>query len=149
MDIINVIEKNYRYISVGFGGLFLVPQIIHGYKRQSLEDVSTITLLTIGIMSILWTLYMYDMNYILYAYIAGFVFLNSVILISMQILFYYKRFKLHVTTFETKPKPDENIQVIQPPVPIILQMPSIEYQTEKTLPTETEINIENNNKSAI
>ena len=129
----DLIENNtYRYIAVGFGGLFLVPQIIHGYRRQSLEDLSTITLFFIVCMSSLWTYYMYEMNYVLYVYISGFICLNAVILILMQLTFYYKRFKKHVKTFETKPKPEpkpkqepvpEIPEAVPAPMPIILQMP--------------------------
>ena len=120
-----LIENNtYRYIAVGFGGLFLVPQIIHGYKRGSLEDLSSITVFFILFTSLLWTYYMYEMNYVLYVYISGFVSLNAIILLLMQLRFYYKRFKRHVKTFETKPKPEPKPEPIVPAqVPIILQMP--------------------------
>ena len=88
-----LIENNtYRYIAVGFGGFFLVPQIIHGYKRNSLEDLSTITIIFILCSSLLWTYYMYEMKYTLYVYISGFVSLNALLLIFMQLVFYYKRF---------------------------------------------------------
>ena len=117
----DLIENNtYRYIAVGFGGLFLVPQIIHGYKRGSLEDLSTITVFFILFTSLLWTYYMYEMNYVLYVYISGFISLNAIILLLMQLRFYYKRFKRHVKTFETKPKPEPKPE---PVVPVILQMP--------------------------
>ena len=114
-------NKTYRYIAVGFGGLFLVPQIIHGYKRGSLEDLSTITIFFILFTSLLWTYYMYEMSYTLYVYISGFISLNAIILLLMQIVFYYNRFKRHVQTFETKPKSEPKPEPAQ--VPIILQMP--------------------------
>ena len=109
----DLIENNtYRYIAIGFGGLFLVPQIIHGYKRQSLEDLSAITLFFIVVMSSLWTYYMYELNYTLYVYISGFVCFNAIVLILMQLMFYYKRFKQHVKTFETKSKSEPNQAII-------------------------------------
>ena len=69
---------------------------------------------------------MYEMKYTLYVYISAFVSLNAIILILMQLTFYYKRFRRHVKTFETKPKPV---------VPIILQM-SPQTQETTTEPTE-------------
>ena len=92
----------YRYIIVCFGGLFLVPQIIHGYRTESLKDLSSISLFFIIIISSFWTYYMYKIKYIYYTYITGFVCLNAIILILMQLHNYYKRFKLHVKTFEKK-----------------------------------------------
>jgi len=124
----DLIENNtYRYIAVGFGGLFLVPQIIHGYRRKSLEDLSTITIFFILFTSLLWTYYMYEMKYTLYVYISGFVSFNAIILIFMQLKFYFKRFKKHVKTFETKLKSEPKPETIVPAqVPIILQMPQIQ-----------------------
>ena len=37
----------YQYIAIGFGGLFLVPQIMLGYRTGSLKDVSTVMLVFI------------------------------------------------------------------------------------------------------
>ena len=129
----DLIENNtYKYIAVGFGGLFLVPQIAHGYKRGSLEDLSTITIIFILFSTILWTYYMYEMNYTLYVYISGFVSLNAIILLLMQLRFYYTRFKKHVKTFETKSKSEP---VVPSQVPIILQMPP---QIPETPPVPTE-----------
>ena len=124
----NLIENNtYRYIAVGFGGLFLVPQIIHGYRRGSLEDLSTITIFFILVTSLLWTYYMYEIQYTLYVYISGFVSFNAIILLLMQLRFYYKRFRRHVKTFETKPKLEPKPEPVVPAqVPIILQMPQIQ-----------------------
>ena len=62
------------------------------------------------------------MKYILYVYVSGFVSLNAVVLILMQLRFYYKRFKRHVKTFETKPTPKPE-SIVPAQVPIILQMP--------------------------
>lgn len=139
----DLIENNtYRYIAVAFGGLFLVPQIILGYKRGRLEDLSSITVCFITITSLLWTYYMYEMEYVMYVYISGFICLNSIILIMMQIYYYYKRFKLHVKTFESKPKteskPEPISQIVETPVPIqtqvpiILQMPQLQPQKVDT-----------------
>lgn len=140
----DIIKKNYMYIAVGFGSLFLVPQFIHGYRSGSLKDVSTITLIFIVFMSLLWTYYMYEMNYVLYIYITGFVCLNAVALLIMQLWYYYKRFKLHVNTFENKPKsevkskeePQAPVPVAQP-TPIILQIPHFQPQ-----PVQEEIKID-------
>ena len=139
----DLIENNtYRYIAVGFGGLFLVPQIIHGYRRGSLEDVSTITIFFILFTSLLWAYYMYEMKYTLYVYISGFVSLNAIILILMQLRFYYKRFKRHVITFETKPKqepkpePKPEPAAVPAQVPIILQMPQVQTQIPEPVTEE-------------
>ena len=114
----SVLASNLQYVAVGFGGLFLVPQIVHGYTTGSLRDLSSITLIFITVSSSLWSYYMYRMTYTLYVYIAGFVCVNALLLLLMQISNYYKRFKLHVNTFETKtaPVPCE----LAPP--IVLQM---------------------------
>ena len=135
-----LLENNtYSYIAVGLGGLILVPQILHGYKRQSLEDLSTITLFFILITSLLWTYYMYEMNYTLYAYISGFVCFNAFVLVMMQLWNYYKRFKQHVKTFETKPKPNKKPE---PPVPIILQMPQVAAVEPTIVQEEIKIDID-------
>ena len=39
----------YSYINIGFGGLCFLPQIISGYRTQSLKDVFSLTLLCIFI----------------------------------------------------------------------------------------------------
>ena len=132
-----VISNNSQYIAFGFSGLFLVPQIIHSYRIGSLKEISTISLIFITIMSSLWSYYMYKMNYVLYVYITGFVCLNSIILLSMQLWNYYKRFELHVNTFETKPKPEPEIEKVQ--TPIILQMPPQEIIKEKTEEVKVDI----------
>ena len=76
------------------------------------------------------------MKYILYVYVSGFVSLNAVVLILMQLRFYYKRFKRHVKTFETKPTPKPE-SIVPAQVPIILQMPQIEPQTQLLSPEPT------------
>ena len=144
----DLIENNtYRYIAVSFGGLFLVPQIIHGYRRGSLQDLSTITIFFILFTSLLWTYYMYEMNYTLYVYISGFVCLNAFVLILMQLKFYYKRFKSHVKTFETKPKAESKPEPQpEPPVsaqiPIILQMPQMTQQSQISPEEKVEIRLD-------
>ena len=105
----------YKYIALGFGGLFLVPQIIHGYKTNSMRDVSTTMLVFIVIGTGLWGIHMYQSGMELYAYATGFLCLNAIALILMQLWQYYVRFKEHVSTFERKPP-----KVIKPkktPVP--------------------------------
>ena len=92
--------EKIHYIAVGFGGLFLVPQIIHGQRSGSLKDVSTATLFFIFVSSGIWGYYMYASGLLLYACITGFINLNAIILMLMQLAQYYLRFKKHVKTFE-------------------------------------------------
>ena len=47
----------YEYVSIACGGLFLVPQIIAGYHRGTLVDLSNISLVMILISSLLWSYY--------------------------------------------------------------------------------------------
>jgi uncharacterized protein with PQ loop repeat len=95
----------YPYVAMGFGGLFLVPQIFHGYKRGSLKDLSSLTLGFVSVGSALWGFYMYEQNLKIYMYATGFLFLNANILLGMQVYQYYGRFKEHVRTFEPAPAP--------------------------------------------
>ena len=90
----------YHYIAIGFGTSFLVPQLVSGYRSGSLKDVSTISLLFIGSSSLLWGYYMYEKEYKLYMYATGFVCINAFLLILMQMIQFYGRFKEHVKTFE-------------------------------------------------
>jgi len=107
MIIVN--QAGYHYVAVGFGGLFLIPQIYLGYKSGSLKDVSTISIIFIFLGSLLWSYYMYQKKYKLYVFLTGFVCLNSFVLLTMQLKQYYMRFKKHVKTFETKDTTNKSI----------------------------------------
>ena len=99
----NVNTDIYAYISIGLGGLCLTPQIISGYRTRSLKDVSSMSLIYIFISSGMFSYKLYINKEKLYSYISGFITLNSIILLWMQFMLYYRRFKEHVKTFESKP----------------------------------------------
>ena len=113
------IRTNYHYVAIGFGGLFLIPQMLHGYKTGSLKDVSSIMLIFIIISTSLWGYYMYEEKYYLYMYAVGFICFNAITLILMQLWQYYNRFKKHVKTFESKSSKKNEEQS-----PILLSLPS-------------------------
>ena len=101
-----IVDNSYYHnIAIGLGTFFLVPQIISGYRTGSLKDVSSISLIFIVSTSFLWGYYMYENEYKLYMYATFFVCSNSFILLIMQIIQFYGRFKEHVKTFETAAAP--------------------------------------------
>ena len=136
------IGESYQYIAIGFGGLFLVPQIVMGYKTGSLRDVSTTMLVFIVIGSGLWGYYMYESGFELYVYATGFLCISAILLIFMQLWQYYLRFKEHVNTFEQKPKLKSNTAPAPAPAPaqsIILEVKDKTKQTEEEKEDEENI----------
>ena len=100
MSVLN--DENLFFFGIGFGTIFLLPQVIHGYRSKSLKDVSTGTLICVVLSSSSMTVYLFLNSYKYYAYSCGFILLNSIFLLLMQFWQYYQRFKLHVKTFEPK-----------------------------------------------
>jgi uncharacterized protein with PQ loop repeat len=140
----------YQYIGIGFGGLFLLPQILHGYRSGSLRDVSTTMLVFVVIGSGLWGFYMYESGLQLYMYATGFLCLNAVTLILMQLWQYYLRFKEHVSTFEQKPKKAEikPAPALDPvPLPSIILEVKDSVKEIKTAPDIVESNEKNNEEN--
>jgi uncharacterized protein with PQ loop repeat len=121
----------YQYIAMGFGVLFLVPQIFHGYRRGSLQDVSTSMLVFIVIGTSLWGYYMYESQLKLYLYATGFLCANALILLFMQFFQYYGRFQEHVRTFEPKPAPAPAPQIIVTQQPLSVPLVQEPVQCEQ------------------
>ena len=80
------LREVYQYIAVGFGALFLVPQIVSGYRTGSLRDVSTGMLVCVVIGTGLWSFYMYEGGQYLYLYATSFICSNALLLILMALL---------------------------------------------------------------
>lgn len=82
------------YISIGFLSLSCIPQLIHGYRTEKLQDISCTTLVFVCISSVLSTIY-FKIEHSLQFYIYLFISINVLILIFMQMIFNYRRLKQH------------------------------------------------------
>ena len=105
-----IIQNNYyQYIAVGFATTFLLPQIKLSYQKQSLQEISSLSLCTISIGSGLWSCYMYKLQYFYYVAATSFVGLCSIILLIMKVTYYYKRVNNHLKTIDKQPQQSINI----------------------------------------
>jgi uncharacterized protein with PQ loop repeat len=102
LDIIE--NQGYQYVSMGFAGLFLIPQIWRGYKTKQLRDVSSTSMIFIIVGSGLWTFYMYESEKNEYAGATLFVAINAIIVCVMQFYFWFTRVKEHLKTFDAPPQ---------------------------------------------
>mgnify|MGYP003706294695 CR=1 FL=1 len=103
-------QDGYQYGSLALATVFLVPQIVKGYKTQSLKDVSALSLTCVTASSFLWGFYMYETDLIHFACATGFVGVNALSLLSMKVVFYYKEMNDHYKSFG---KPPTTCAVIQ------------------------------------
>lgn len=94
----------YQYIAVGVATTFLLPQIRLGYKKSSLQEISSISLCMISIASGLWACYMYELQYMYYVAATAFVGICSIGLIIMKIIFYYKKVNQHLKSIDKQPQ---------------------------------------------
>ena len=110
-----IIQNNYyQYIAVGFATTFLLPQIRLGYKKTSLQEISSISLVMISIASGLWACYMFELQYMYYVAATSFVGICSLILLTMKILFYYRKVNEHLKSIDQQPQPSIIIPTSQP-----------------------------------
>ena len=96
-------HDGYEYAGVVSATICLMPQIYMGYKRESLKDVSAVTIVCITFASGIWTLYMMETEQQIYAALTSFVGINAIVLLIMKIRFYYKRVNEHYKSFDKPP----------------------------------------------
>ena len=103
-------QDGYQYGSLALATIFLVPQIVKGYRTQSLKDVSALSMVCVTTSSALWGFYMYENNLIHYVCATGFVGLNALGVLVMKGVYYYREMNEHYKSFG---KPPATCAVIQ------------------------------------
>mgnify|MGYP006078576077 CR=1 FL=1 len=98
-------QDGYEYAAITCGVIFLLPQIYSGLKTKELKDVSGASLLFVMFGSVLWAYYMYENDMYTYAAFTFFVTFQSLLLITLKIVFYYQRVNEHMLSFEQPPPP--------------------------------------------
>ena len=96
-------HDGYEYVAMTFATVCLLPQIWTGYRSGSLKDVSAASHWLIFFGSLLWAVYMYDSNYVSYAFVTLIVSGSSLTLLCMKFFYYQKRVNAHFRSFDQQP----------------------------------------------
>ena len=104
-------QEGYQYASLVAATVFLMPQIKLATKTKNLKELSTSSMVLIVFGSSLWAFYMYENSMLVYAALTTFVGLNAVVLLFMQMYYYYNRVNEHMQSFDQPPGPALNINI--------------------------------------
>lgn len=86
-------ESGYEYVAIIFGTMYLLPQIILGYKTKNLKNVSTLSYVILIFSSVIWAYYLYNSEAVYYAYATAFVTLSAVIVLCQKYIYYVQHLK--------------------------------------------------------
>jgi len=107
-------HNGYEYVAIAFATFSLTPQVWIGYRRRSLVDVSSLSMVAICVSSGLWGLYMNDSADILFACAAWFVGFHAIAILCMKVWLYYSRLNEHYKSFD---KPTAPVTIACPSCP--------------------------------
>ena len=96
-------QDGYEYVAIVFGTVYLIPQIMLGYKLKCLKHVSTLSMITLTFSSMLWAYYLYVAEAIYYSYATAFVCINAIAIICMKYTYYVKDLKSKLDTIDANP----------------------------------------------
>ena len=90
-------ENGYEYVAIVFGTIYLIPQIIVSKNTKCLDQISTLSLITLIFSSMLWAYYLYSkVEAVYYAYATGFVCSNALALLIMKYMYYVQHLKKEI-----------------------------------------------------
>jgi uncharacterized protein with PQ loop repeat len=96
-------HDGYEFAALSCATLCLLPQLYVGYRSGSLKDVSAASHWLIFFGSILWAIYMYENNYIIFTATTLFITVTSLSILCMKFLYYQKRVNIHFRSFDQAP----------------------------------------------
>ena len=94
-------KPGFEYVSIVLGTSYLIPQIIVGYRKKRLSDVSTVSLIMLIGGTLLWSYYLYSrLEEFYFAYATCFITFNAVILLCMKYTYYVLDLKKKIKAVE-------------------------------------------------